>query len=89
MREKKSEFMGQFRVTPGQKAKIRAMLKFYQRDRRQMAFEVMDALFYHCDHKDQLAFPLRFVVVPKDPSDTAVQCVSGSSHHRSMRLIGL
>jgi hypothetical protein len=33
MREKKSEFMGQFRVTPGQKAKIRAMLKFYQRDR--------------------------------------------------------
>src|SRR5258708_11870534 len=61
MREKKSEFMGQFRVTPGQKAKIRAMLKFYQRDRRQMAFEVMDALFYHCDHKDQLAFPLRFV----------------------------
>ena len=72
MREKKSEFMGQFRVTPGQKAKISAMLKFYQRDRRQMAFEVMDALFYHCDHKDQLAFPLRFVVVPKDPSDTAM-----------------
>jgi hypothetical protein len=71
MRKKKSEFMGQFRVTPGQKAKIRAMLKFYQRDRRQMAFEVMDALFYHCDHKDQLAFPLRFVVVPKDPTDTA------------------
>ena len=55
--------MGQFRVTPGQKAKIRAMLKFYQRDRGQMAVEVMDALFYHCDQKDQLAFPLRFVVV--------------------------
>jgi hypothetical protein len=71
MSAKKSEFMGQFRITLEEKAKIRAMLKFYQCDRRTMAHEVMEALFYHCDHKDQLVFPLRFVVVPEDTSDTA------------------
>jgi hypothetical protein len=63
--EKKSAFMGQFRITPSEQAKIREMLKFYQRDRRQMARGVMEALFYHCDRKEQLVFPLRFVVVDK------------------------
>jgi hypothetical protein len=63
--EKKSEFMGQFRITPSEQAKIREMLRFYQCDRRKMAREVMEALFYHCARKDQLVFPLRFVVVDK------------------------
>jgi len=64
-REKKSEFMGQFRITPSEQAKIREMLRFYQCDRRKMAREVMEALFYHCARRDQLAFPLRFVVADK------------------------
>jgi hypothetical protein len=68
MKAKKSEFMGQFRITPEEKVRIREMLGFYRRDRRTMAHEVMGALFYHHAHKDQLVFPLRFVVVPKDPS---------------------
>lgn len=63
--EKKSAFMGQFRITPREQAKIREMLRFYQCDRRKMAREVMEALFYHCARKDQLVFPLRFVVVDK------------------------
>jgi hypothetical protein len=69
MHEKKSEFMGQFRITAEEKSKIREMLRFYQRDRGMMAREVMEALFYHCDHKDQLVFPLRFVVVAKEQKD--------------------
>jgi hypothetical protein len=63
--EKKSAFMGQFRITPSEQAKIREMLKFYQCGRRKMAREVMEALFYHCARKDQLVFPLRFVVADK------------------------
>ena len=69
MHEKKSEFMGQFRITAEEKSKIRAMLKFYQCDRRTMAREVMRSLFYHCDRKDQLVSPLRFVVVAKEQKD--------------------
>jgi hypothetical protein len=44
-------------------------LRFYQRDRGMMAREVMEALFYHCDRKDQLVSPLRFVVVAKEQKD--------------------
>jgi len=69
MHEKKSEFMGQFRITVEEKSKIRKMLRFYQRDRGMMAREVMEALFYHHAHKDQLVFPLRFVVVAKEQKD--------------------
>ena len=65
VREKKSEFMGQFRITPREKARIREMLRFYQCDRRKMAHEVMEALLYHHARKDQLVFPPRFVVVDK------------------------
>jgi hypothetical protein len=67
MCEKKSEFMGQFRITPTEQTRIREMLRFYKLDRRMMAREVMSALFYHHAHKDQLVFPLRFVVVPREP----------------------
>jgi len=70
MHEKKSEFMGQFRITAEEKSKIREMLRFYQRDRGMMAREVMEALFYHCDRKDQLVSPLRFVVVAKEQKDS-------------------
>ena len=65
--EKKSEFMGQFRITPSEKVRIREMLRFYRSDRQTMARAVMEALFYHHANRDELAFPIRFVVVPKNP----------------------
>jgi hypothetical protein len=65
MHEKKSEFMGQFRITVEEKSKIRKMLRFYQRDRGMMAREVMEALFYHCDRKDQLVSPSALSWWPK------------------------
>ena len=65
MHEKKSEFMGQFRITAEEKSKSREMLRFYQRDRGMMAREVMEALFYHCDRKDQLVSPSALSWWPK------------------------
>ena len=64
--EKKSEFIGQIRVTPSEKAIIRKALKFYGMDRAGMAWQVITALFYHYRNEDKLAFPLRFVLEPKD-----------------------
>lgn len=64
--EKKSEFIGQIRVTPSEKATIRNALKFYRTDRVGMAWQVITALFYHYRNGDKLALPLRFVVEPKD-----------------------
>jgi hypothetical protein len=66
--EKETEFMGQFRITPSERARIREMLRFYRCDRQTMARAVMEALFYHHANRDELAFPIRFVVVPKNPS---------------------
>lgn len=62
---KKSEYMGQFRVTPEEKIRIREMLRFYERDRGAMARSVMEALFYHHAHGEHLVFPLRFVINPR------------------------
>jgi hypothetical protein len=59
--EKKSEFMGQFRIKPSEKARIREMLTFYGTDRDTMARAVMNALFRHYARQDQLEEPLRFV----------------------------
>jgi hypothetical protein len=64
--EKKSEFIGQIRVTPSEKATIRKALKFYGTDRSGMAWQVIAALFYHYRNGEKLALPLRFVVAPKD-----------------------
>jgi hypothetical protein len=64
--EKKSEFIGQIRVTPSEKATIRKALKFYRMDRAGMAWQVITALFYHYRNGDKLALPLRFVVEPRD-----------------------
>ena len=59
--EKKSEFMGQFRVRPSEKARIKEMLAFYGVDRDTMARAVMEALFRHHERGERLASPLRFV----------------------------
>jgi hypothetical protein len=64
--EKKSEFIGQIRVTPSEKATIRKALKFYGMGRARMAWQVISALFYHYRNGDKLAFPVRFVVEPKE-----------------------
>jgi replication initiation and membrane attachment protein DnaB len=64
-KEKRSEFMGQFRITPSEKDQIREMMEFYNMDRDTMARAVMQALFYHRVNGDELVFPLRFVVKPK------------------------
>ena len=68
LEEKKSEFMGQFRITPSERARIREMLRFYRCDRQTMARAVMEALFYHHANHDELAFPIRFVLAPKNSS---------------------
>ena len=57
---KKSEFVGQVRVTPEHKDMIRKALEFYGRNRGEMAAEVMSALFYHYLNGDKVKFPLRF-----------------------------
>ena len=76
LREKKSEFIGQLRATPEEKSKIRAALRYYGRDRAAMAWEVIAAHLHHHRNGDELVFPLRLVVVPKDSSagDTAAPC---------------
>jgi hypothetical protein len=61
---KKSEFLGQIRVTPEDKTKIREALKFFGRTRGEMAEEVMAALFHHHANRHTLSSPLRFVVSP-------------------------
>ena len=53
--------MGQFRVRPSEKARIKAMLAFYGVDRDTMARAVMEALFRHHERGELLASPLRFV----------------------------
>jgi hypothetical protein len=63
--EKRTEFMGQCRVTPSEKAKIAEMLQFYKLRRKAMARQVMETLFYHYCRGDHLLFPLRFVVDDK------------------------
>jgi hypothetical protein len=86
---KKSEFMGQIRVTPEDKTKIREALRFYGKHRGEMAAEVMAALFYHHANRDALSFPLRFVVASQGLRDSETEMQSSSDtmqlrvHHKN------
>jgi hypothetical protein len=68
---KKSEFIGQIRVTPDVKVMIKKALKFYGKSRGEMAAEVMAALFHHFTHGEKIAFPLRFVVEQNNSSNSS------------------